>query len=592
MPLPIIATTAAKVVGKAAAKKAVKAGATVGKKVAKKAVKAGAEKVKKKAKMKVSKLSEMVNEKVQDKLGVDDGEIKKRRGRPRKFKTVEEVKADIDARELKKVQEKLKKEKEKNKKAKIQPSKLVAPPESGLMQLEERVKVNSEKITIIKNIQKIHRTNHQKEKGELAEINNVLSGIADFIKADYESRIDAADKENNQMMEDASKEDQKNKEKGLEKTGKKTGDKIGKISQGIISPVKGVFDRLMDAVTAIGLGIVGNAAFKFLARPEIFEKLSGVFDFISEHILWITGALGAIALIGIIGPIVAIGSAIGTVIGAVAGAAVIVAKIALVIGGIILAIKGATDIFKWLRGDKLGDDIVSDSRKDNREQMKEEGVEKAHISGIFGERYRVERDGEMVKLKYKELTPDEQAIVDQFKARDQEIKDAVKDRKKEKADAKKRIKGEREGSQEYADIKAMPRGKERGKIKGAFDKETNRLVKEEHDAIDKKYDEVFTQERKIGGDASGLTLVGENGPEIVDFKTAVNVVPAHRTQETLKTLGDSGGTNVITMDLPPITSPAPEVNVGTPASTEVERIPSVNPFNSYMVMTPQILRIS
>ena len=173
MPLPIIATTAAKVVGKAAAKKAVKAGATVGKKVAKKAVKAGAEKVKKKAKMKVSKLSEMVNEKVQDKLGVDDGEIKKRRGRPRKFKTVEEVKADIDARELKKVQEKLKKEKEKNKKAKIQPSKLVAPPESGLMQLEERVKVNSEKITIIKNIQKIHRTNHQKEKGELAEINNV-----------------------------------------------------------------------------------------------------------------------------------------------------------------------------------------------------------------------------------------------------------------------------------------------------------------------------------------------------------------------------------------------------------------------------------
>ena len=50
--------------------------------------------------------------------------------------------------------------------------------------------------------------------------------------------------------------------------------------------------------------------------------------------------------------------------------------------------------------------------------MKEQGVEKAHISGIFGERYRVERDGEMVKLKYKELTFDqiEQAMVDQFKA--------------------------------------------------------------------------------------------------------------------------------------------------------------------------------
>ena len=88
-------------------------------------------------------------------------------------------------------------------------------------------------------------------------------------------------------------------------------------------------------------------------------------------------------------------------------------------------------------------------------------------------------------------------------------------------------------------------------------------------------------------------MVGEDGPEIVEFKTAVNVVPAHRTQETLKTLGDSGGTNIITMDLPPVTAPTPQVSGSqqTP-STEVERIPSVNPFNSYMVMTPQILRIS
>ena len=31
-------------------------------------------------------------------------------------------------------------------------------------------------------------------------------------------------------------------------------------------------------------------------------------------------------------------------------------------------------------------------------------------------------------------------------------------------------------------------------------------------------------------------MVGEDGSEIVDFKTAVNVVPVHRTQETLKTL--------------------------------------------------------
>ena len=520
-----------------------------------------------------------------------DGEPKKGRGRPKKFKTAAEVEADINLREFQKLKKKFDKLKA-SKKAKITPAKISPtfyPLDAGL-KLEEESKVQTEKITKIISIQKLHKENHKKEKSEIAEINNVLTGIADFIKADYESRVDAVDKQNDQIREDAAKDEQAKKEKGLEAANKKTG-KIGKTALGIVSPVKGVFQRLMDAVTAIGLGIVGSAAFKFLARPEIFEKLTGVFDFIGKHFKWILGGLGAIALIGIVAPIVAVASAIGTVIGVIASAAVIVAKIALIIGGIVLAIKGATDVFKWLRGDMLGDSKVSDARKENRELMKEQGVEKAHISGIFGERYRVERDGEMVKLKYKELTPDEQAIVDQFKARDQEIKDLTKERNNEKKAERKRIKKERKESEEHAELKAMPRGKERGELFDAFHKETKRLVKERHDEIEADFEKKLNY-RKIGGDASGLTMVGEDGPEIVDFKTAVNIVPAHRTQETLKTLGDGGGTNVITMDLPPITTPAPELNVGAPPANTEQDIPSINPFNTYMVLTPEILKIS
>ena len=537
-------------------------------------------------KINVTKLSDLQDKQEDTRLRslkeqVDSGGKVKAAKRRKSKKSAEEIKAEIDAKDKAIADRKV------AKRAKISPAKFYAL-DAGL-KLEEENKVQTEKITIIKNIQKLHRTNHQKEKSEIAEINNVLTGIAEFIKSDYESRVDAVDKESSQMREDAAKDDQAKEEKGLEATGKKTGDKIGKTAQGIISPVKGVFQRLMDAVTAIGLGIGASAAFKFLARPEIFEKLTGVFDFIGKHFKWILGGLGAIALIGIIGPIVAIGSAIGGVIAAIAGAAVIVAKIALIIGGIILAIKGATDVFKWLRGDKLGDSIVSDARKDNREDMTEQGVEKAHISGIFGERYRVERDGEMVKLKYKELTPDEQAIVDQFKARDKEIKDTAKERRQEKSAAEKRIKGERKEELQRLNMEA--RQTKDFTARNAFEKETKKLIKEEHGEIDKKYEETFTA-RKVGGDASGLTMVGEDGPEIVDFKTAVNVVPAHRTQETLKTLGESGGTNVISMDLPPITTPAPEVNVGTPPATTEQNIPSINPFNTYMVLTPEILKIS
>ena len=523
----------------------------------------------------------------------DDAAPKKRRGRPKKFQTLAEVEADINLREYQKLKKKFDKLKA-SKKAKITPAKL-SPAFYALdagLKLEEENKVQTEKITKIISIQKLHRTNHQKEKAEIAEINNVLTGIVDFIKADYESRVDAVDKENDQIKEDAAKEDQKQKEKGLEATGKKTGEKIGKKADGVLSPVKGIFQRLMDAITAVGLGIVGNAAFKFLARPEIFEKLGGVFDFITKHFKWVLGGLGAIALIGIVGPIIAIGSAIGTVIGAIAGAAVIVAKIALIIGGIVLAIKGATDVFKWLRGDMLGDSKVSDARKENRENMKEQGVEKAHISGIFGERYRVERDGEMVKLKYKELTPDEQAIVDQFKARDQEIKDLTKERNNEKKKEKKRIVSERKGSDEFKEIQAIKKKSEKRKLRTEFDNETDRLVKERHDEIEAEFEKKLNY-RKVGGDASGLTMVGENGPEIVDFKTAVNLVPAHRTQETLKTLGESGGVNIVSMDLPPIKAPTPEVSTSQQVSSnDVEMIPSVNPFNSYMVLTPEILKIS
>ena len=538
------------------------------------------------------KINDIEKTPMKEVLGEGDAP-KKRRGRPKKFQTLAEVEADINLREYQKLKKKFDKLKA-SKKAKITPAKISPtfyPLDAGL-KLEEETKVQTEKITKIISIQKLHRQNHQKEKSEIAEINNVLTGIADFIKADYESRVDAVDKENDQMRDDAAKEDQAKKEKGLEATNKKTGDKIGKTAQNIVSPVKGVFQRLMDAVTAIGLGIGASAAFKFLARPEIFEKLTGVFDFIGKHFKWILGGLGAIALIGIIGPIIGIASAIGSVIAAIAGAAVIVAKIALIIGGIILAIKGATDVFKWLRGDMLGDSKVSDARRENREQMKEQGVEKAHISGIFGERYRVERDGEMVKLKYKELTPDEQAIVDQFKARDQEIKDLTKERNNEKKKEKKRIVSERKGSEEFKEIQAIKKKSEKRKLRNEFDDETDRLVKERHDEIEAEFEKKLNY-RKIGGDASGLTLVGEEGPEIVDFKTAVNLVPAHRTQETLKTLGESGGTNVISMDLPPIKAPAPQVSGSqqTP-STEVEMIASVNPFNTYMVLTPELLKIS
>ena len=575
MALPIIATTAAKAVGKAAAKKAVKV---------------GVEKLKKTAKMKVSKLSEMANEKVQDKLGVDDGKIKKRRGRPKKFQTLAEVQADINLREFKKAQEKLKREKEKNKKAKITPSKLLPPPEAGLQKLEEKVKINSEKITIIKEIQKTHRVNHQKDKAEIAEINNVLSGIAEFIKKDYDDRIKNEEDKTDRLKDLESKRDQKEQEKGLESS-KKTGEKIAKKSSGIIQPVQSIFDKLLNAVAAIGIGIGGTAIFDYFSNPENFQKLNGFFDFIQRHWKWVLGGLGVIAAIAIVGPIIAIGSAIAGVVTALAPVAVALGKIALGMAAVVGIIMGASSIFRWLRGGKE----AQEARLKNREAMKEEGVEKAHISGVFGERYKVMRDGKKTKLKYSELTDEEKAVVDKFKREDKRIKEVTKERNMTLIERKKQIAQDRKATDEYAEIMAMDsrggEGIKRRNLKAAFDQETERLQNESDKQVIEEF-KLKYEGRKIGGDASGMKLVGEDGPEIVEFKTASSVKTAQRTQELLKDISQDGGVNVITMDLPPIKAAPPQVSAdsGTP-STEVEMIASVNPFNSYMSITPNLLKI-
>jgi hypothetical protein len=137
----------------------------------------------------------------------------------------------------------------------------------------------------------------------------------------------------------------------------------------------------------------------------------------------------------------------------------------------------------------------------------------------------------------------------------------------------------------------MPKGKEKRIALDAFKKETIRLQNESDKEVVEEFKAKY-EGRKIGGDASGMKLVGEDGPEIVEFKTASSVKTAQRTQELLKDISQDGGVNVITMDLPPIKAAPPQVSAdsGTP-STEVEMIASVNPFNSYMSITPDLLKI-
>ena len=85
-------------------------------------------------------------------------------------------------------------------------------------------------------------------------------------------------------------------------------------------------------------------------------------------------------------------------------------------------------------------------------------------------------------------------------------------------------------------------------------------------------------------------LVGEQGPELFTPNTTGQITSSDKT---LAMLADGANqVNIITEDLPPITTPMPDVPVkeGVIANA-AEPVSSVNPLNDYMIFTPQLLGI-
>ena len=85
-------------------------------------------------------------------------------------------------------------------------------------------------------------------------------------------------------------------------------------------------------------------------------------------------------------------------------------------------------------------------------------------------------------------------------------------------------------------------------------------------------------------------LVGEQGPELFTPNTDGQIT---NSNETLSMLADGANqVNIITEDLPPITTPMPDVPVKDGViANEAEPVSSINPLNDYMMFTPQLLGI-
>ena len=452
-----------------------------------------------------------------------------------------------------------------------------------IVALENRVATNEKKITITKNILKLQQQNRTKVNESLSEVNNILTDIGSALALDFANRISNEQEEAKEQSAERQKKKVKKEESFLEKTRNKVGEKITSTASAVMKPVQGIFERLKSFALNVGMGIIANAALTWLQDPENQQKLMGIFDTLKEHWKWVLAGIGvflALPLLGFVGGIVGTFAGLFPLLSPLLGVMVpllpLIAKAALIAGGLVLAgvaVKAAADKVRdegFFGMGGTGGREFSEAHDKLNEELAEAGLTK---TGQLPTNSRGRRTGKM--------TEEQLEVRKRVMAKKTEL-DALRDKMREERNA---IKPEMSG------IKTGGRG-----AGSAYSNKADRDKATEQKAeIYQKYVDQIPgiMERKVGGSMSkGLTyMVGENGPELFQPDIAGTMQHSTRTKELIKTIGSNeGGIEFITMDLPPIKAPAPEIPTPpSPRSNEVEIIDPVNIGNAYMSKTPEIL---
>ena len=451
-----------------------------------------------------------------------------------------------------------------------------------IVALENRVATNEKKITITKNILKLQQQNRTKVNESLSEVNNILTDIGSALALDFANRISNEQEEAKEQSAERQKKKVKKEESFLEKTRNKVSEKITSTASAVMKPVQGIFERLKSFALNVGAGILANAALTWLQDPENQQKLMGIFDTLKEHWKWVLAGIGvflALPLLGFVGGIVGTFAGLFPLLSPLLGVMVpllpLIAKAALIAGGLVLAgvaVKAAADKVRdegFFGMGGTGGREFSEAHDKLNEELAEAGLTK---TGQLPTNSRGRRTGKM--------TEEQLEVRKRVMAKKTEL-DALRDKMREERNA---IKPEMSG------IKTGGRG-----AGSAYSNKADRDKATEQKAeIYQKYVDQIPgiMERKVGGSMSkGLTyMVGENGPELFQPDIAGTMQHSTRTKELIKTIGSNeGGIEFITMDLPPIKAPAPEIPTPSPRSNEVEIIDPVNIGNAYMSKTPEIL---
>ena len=177
----------------------------------------------------------------------------------------------------------------------LKPEKLKEPDREISGVKPEKLKESDRKVSGVEP-EKLKGPDASKVKGsssintDLIETNSILVEIQKQLELDFASRI----AERKQNLASAKKKIRKKKlvekEEFVER-GKGLSGNIIAFGSKVLSPVKSIFDKILDFLAIVGTGIALNTAWEWLSDEENRKKLLGVLEFLGKNWKLITGIL-------------------------------------------------------------------------------------------------------------------------------------------------------------------------------------------------------------------------------------------------------------------------------------------------------------
>ena len=465
---------------------------------------------------------------------------------------------------------------------------------------KNKIAINS--LVKSKEDQEISDTDNKSEINSiLVETNKILVEIQKQLALDFAMRASEEKEEKNKLQKEDSKKKLKAEESALEKTGKKIGKAVGKVTSKILAPVKGIFDKVLDFIITLGAGIAVNAVFEWLKDENNIKKVEGWFSWIKENWQWVAAAVGAIALLPLVGTITSVFGIIGGIVGvltAIAGPLLALLANPIFLGalGLVLApiaiAAGAAFTVEAIRTKMAGGDAFREAHKLNAERLKKETEGDYVVSeqGTFRDPSKSKKSGMSNVETSSKATEGMKKAYAAFKERQAKI-DEIRDQMRAEMDAEK------------AKLKPIAAPQQGRKKQGYVDpnaKAKNRVEQNVREKYESKLANLLStniQARRLGGPVSPGKpyLVGEGGPEIVVPNISGTVINNIKTERMYQTISsDMGEGNISMMELQPITNqlPPPEIPVPSGPATEVPEVSSINLADPYRQLTPMLYGIT